>query len=421
MSGQSFADALNSAGYNVSDHSSFSQTLALVSSILGLVMIFSTILRYVSVAIFMERKFNASDWNMLFALATAIFFGGNNIYGAFHGVGQHIWDVGFLGDPTQFAKLAGNITLTLYGSYILYILASTAVKLSILCNYLNVFAYRTNPKFYTFNCAIVAAVIAMAFASIATLIFECYPAQSSWKWEVPRQHCINIQAFFNFTSVINLTVDVILVFAPLPFFWTINNTRAKRFTICALYSAGLFVCVAGGFRLWYLQGLQSMDPSCNAPDADAQYCLLLIKVYEDTSGRGLTWSAVEVFLGIICANVPSLKPLFDPAWSALKSLVANRVTGVTKIWSKWESYYNMKLKPDIINTFDPYVRKLKRKWRDFTGRYGLPRTNTEASMRWETGCFDKDAIELSTMSKNNHSSTDAQSVDITEARATSMV
>lgn len=164
-----------------------------------------------------------------------------------------------------------------------------------------------------------------------------------------------------------------------------------------------------------------MDPSCNAPDADAQYCLLLIKVYEDTSGRGLTWSAVEVFLGIICANVPSLKPLFDPAWSALKSLVANRVTGVTKIWSKWESYYNMKLKPDIINTFDPYVRKLKRKWRDFTGRYGLPRTNTEASMRWETGCFDKDAIELSTMSKNNHSSTDAQSVDITEARATSMV
>lgn len=61
MSGQSFADALNSAGYNVSDHSSFSQTLALVSSILGLVMIFSTILRYVSVAIFMERKFNASD------------------------------------------------------------------------------------------------------------------------------------------------------------------------------------------------------------------------------------------------------------------------------------------------------------------------------------------------------------------------
>lgn len=65
MSGQSFADALNSAGYNVYDHSSFSQTLALVSSILGLIMIFSTVLRYVSVAFFMERKFNASDCESL--------------------------------------------------------------------------------------------------------------------------------------------------------------------------------------------------------------------------------------------------------------------------------------------------------------------------------------------------------------------
>ena len=147
-----------------------------------------------------------------------------------------------------------------------------------------------------------------------------------------------------------------------------------------------------------------MDPSCNAPDADAQYCLLLMKVYEDTSGRGLTWSAVEVFLGIICANVPSLKPLFDSAWSAFKSSVVDPVTGVVaRNWSRWDSYYNMKLKRTIDDTLDPHLRKLKKKWRNIIGRYGFPKTNTEASMRWETGCFDNDAIELSTMSKNNHS------------------
>jgi hypothetical protein len=175
---------------------------------------------------------------MLFAVITSNIFCANNIYGSNRGAGKHIWDVGSLTDPSQFSQNAGSITVTLYVSYVLYILSSTGTKLSILCSYRSFFPRTTCPRFCKLNLGLMIVVVSTALSSVITLVFECHPIQSSWDWQVTREHCIDIQAFFNATSVINLAVDVIMVIAPLPLFLQINNTRSKRYTICALYSAG---------------------------------------------------------------------------------------------------------------------------------------------------------------------------------------
>jgi hypothetical protein len=177
---------------------------------------------------------------MCFAFLMAVAFCFNNKYGASQGVGQHIWDTGYLTDPAQFPEIANSITLNLYISYVLYIFSTLGTKLSLICHYRKIFPRSTSPNFFYLNTSMAIIVISVAVVSVITLIFECHPIQSSWNWDVPRDYCIDIQAFFNATSTVNVTMDIILVVAPLRLLWRINNTRAKRATLCTLYGAGIW-------------------------------------------------------------------------------------------------------------------------------------------------------------------------------------
>jgi hypothetical protein len=181
---------------------------------------------------------NASTDHLLGATIFAVTLNGGCIYGAMNGIGQHIW-VLFKTYQEQFLAKAASLTVILYGIYALYNLAQMSVKLSILFSYLNFFPRHSHPVFWMFTIAMMVVVVLMAIASFFTLLLECEPVESSWNWGVERHSCIDIQLFFNLTSAINLTLDVVLLAAPLPLFMLINNTRKKILILCALYCVGL--------------------------------------------------------------------------------------------------------------------------------------------------------------------------------------
>jgi hypothetical protein len=79
---------------------------------------------------------------------------------------------------------------------------------------------------------------------------------------------------------------------PLPTIYRANLPLHQRFALIALFSVGLFVVVAAGIRIYYLD-------------------IVLTKTYDVTwEGSHLwSWVAVEANLGIICGCVPWLKSL----------------------------------------------------------------------------------------------------------------
>jgi len=93
-------------------------------------------------------------------------------------------------------------------------------------------------------------------------------------------------------SLINVIVDFILVFIPLPYIWRLNTSLAQRFIFGGIFALGIFTSVVSIIRLVIFYGV---PPS----DQDRAHSLRDI----------ILWSIVEINIGLTCACLPSLRPL----------------------------------------------------------------------------------------------------------------
>jgi hypothetical protein len=181
----------------------------------------------------------------------------------------------------------------------MYATALMLVKISIVVSYLRVFP---TTLFRRVMIALSASIVAVWICSILVTIFQCHPVRSAWDFTLAR-NCLPIVSFYYFTTAFSIFTDFLLCILPLPVFFRLKLPARQKYIVSLLFAIGLFATVASALRISVLNGVNSLDVSMGSVPT-------------------MKWSVVEVGTGIICACVPTLKPLFKNFLSEVSS--ANR-------------------------------------------------------------------------------------------------
>ncbi|GAB1317805.1 Rhodopsin domain-containing protein [Madurella fahalii] len=228
------------------------------------------------------KRWHRDDYLIIAAYACGL---ANSIVNAMqtrNGVGNHIWDV-----PVQnfreFMKLGA------IGGSLTYNLSTAFTKASILAFFL---------RFAIADRALRYAVYFVAFVTIGystpvafAWIYQCQPIALYWDRSLTGS-CINIQAMYNASCILNTVTDLAVLVLPIWILRHLHIPLSKKIGVTLILMTGGFVCgVSAARTVNVLLGYKN-------PDLTWLYSTNLI------------WFMAEMYVGIICACLPSLRPFF---------------------------------------------------------------------------------------------------------------
>jgi hypothetical protein len=200
------------------------------------------------------------------------------------GLGKNLWDLNLL-------TILENVKHVVQILLICQCLQATAlafVKLSIISTYWRIFPSQW-VKHTLFVLA--ALVTSVAIVTIFGTIFQCRPIAAAWDFTIQNGSCIQVRTLFLFATVFSVLTDVLLCVIPMPLIWRLKISMQDKIGISGLFGLGLVAAAASLVRLTRLingvgQINVTMDPM-----------------------QALGWSVAEVITGVVCACIPTYKPL----------------------------------------------------------------------------------------------------------------
>ncbi|KAK8133776.1 hypothetical protein PG984_005788 [Apiospora sp. TS-2023a] len=182
-----------------------------------------------------------------------------------------------------------------YAIEILYYVIIIATKCSIVAMYYNIALTRS----FRVACYTTHALLGVFFIVCISVTFgQCQPLSRQWDPTLApaarAASCINTTAFFYFTSAFNIVMDFWILVMPLKTLNALQIRRRNRYVLYGVFGAGIFATAMSCVRLYSIYTYTlAADPFMEGS---------LINV----------WSMIEINVGIMCASVPALKPLFTP-------------------------------------------------------------------------------------------------------------
>ncbi|PGH12853.1 hypothetical protein AJ80_06562 [Polytolypa hystricis UAMH7299] len=178
----------------------------------------------------------------------------------------------------------------LFFSILSYNTGLATTKFAILILYRRIFVNRS----MRIASLIVMVLVGIYFAStIISGIFMCVPVHAFWEIKLqPTARCVNEFALFYANAGLNIVSDFALLILPIPFVLKLQVSKRRKITLIMVLSLGFLTCLVSILRLHSLYIFhQSPDPTWEQPAA-------------------AYWSGMELNMGIICACLPTLRPLF---------------------------------------------------------------------------------------------------------------
>ncbi|KAF2811144.1 uncharacterized protein BDZ99DRAFT_344380, partial [Mytilinidion resinicola] len=203
----------------------------LCASIFIVLHIFFVCLRFVS----RRMKKAPWGWDDAFIVAAAIFSFGViasclvDVYAG--GVGYHVVAVA-KNTPWKlktWAKFTFIIPLT-------YLPAIAMPKLSILCLYLRIFS----EPIHRAVCWITAGlIVANCIGSMVPAFVICVPLEFLWNQNLPGGgHCIDIDAWYRWSSLMNILTDLIMLGLPIPVIIKLHVSRNVKVGLAITFATG---------------------------------------------------------------------------------------------------------------------------------------------------------------------------------------
>ncbi|MCJ1312975.1 hypothetical protein MMC25_006651 [Agyrium rufum] len=235
------------------------------------------------------KELALDDWMILLALVVTIASCIPYIVGAtIGGIGTHMYYV-----TEEQALRFGKI---LFALQFLYLSAVSVTKISILLFYKRIFTTRW---FQITTNVMIGVVLAWSTSFIFATLFQIVPIKYNWEFPAEGQTYTEINEYTMYVVQMGLEVclDIITLLIPIPVIWTLHLDKKNRQVLTAIFLLGGFVCIASVVRLYYLA--KYLNPSYSAT-GDITYDITDI----------IIWSAIEPCVGIICACLPTLGPIF---------------------------------------------------------------------------------------------------------------
>ncbi|KAI4861832.1 hypothetical protein F4820DRAFT_460636 [Hypoxylon rubiginosum] len=194
---------------------------------------------------------------------------------------------------------------TLWISPPLWGLSSALIKMSIVASYLRIWSSKPFKLF----CRLLLFLIAVfGLTLFFGGVLACVPVQLSWTPPNARDggHCIDLPRFMFVTSTLNTAVDLLIFAVPVPLVRRLQIARRQRVALLIVFTIGAVVCVASVLRLVSIYQL--------------------LRVPTDPSSGGVAlglWSGVELTLAVICACLPTLRPVVARVFPRLLHTTVN--------------------------------------------------------------------------------------------------
>jgi fucose permease len=252
--------------------------------------------------IWLVRSVKQDDYWILAAWLCAVAFSGSICVGVHYGLGRHSTDISIV----HFESLRKAE----YAFSVLYNPSLMLTKTSIIVFYLSVMSKDVDPVFKWSNWLTLAVVNIAGLALTLLNMFQCRPVGAALRYPTPANaKCTDIVTLYLSSAPVNIITDLAILFLPMPILTGMRLPKKQKIILIVTFSFGAFVAAVDVVRIAYLE---------NA--ALNRFKVVQTNGNERTSEQNdfpwyaslsFMWSAVEVNLGIICACVPSLKPLFS--------------------------------------------------------------------------------------------------------------
>ncbi|KAI2480482.1 hypothetical protein Ptr902_07521 [Pyrenophora tritici-repentis] len=232
------------------------------------------------------RNMGPEDWTMIAATVCTVVFLVEIVAGAKE------LKLGFSAMSMTPTQMVNNIKLVL-AIVVTYKLIMTLIKISILLIYLRLAVTSTFKRLCQGSIALLAVYQVVVIIVVFT---QCTPLYKMWDFfNKVEGTCIDSNVFYHVTSIFHIIMDLWIIGLPVKLIMSIPRPPREKIALYIIFGLGIVSLLASVLRLQSLRVLTlSNDPF---------YDSLPIN----------TWSMVEVNIGILCASIPTLKPLVSKA------------------------------------------------------------------------------------------------------------
>ncbi|CAD6440051.1 b628435a-f7c9-414c-9f17-943939478156 [Sclerotinia trifoliorum] len=268
---------------NYVDPKTRGNAVLVVNAILFPVALFIILIRlYTRLQI--SKCFGLDDWLIIAAMVPSTAFAVLAVLAEeFFKFNRHVWDL-----PLSQVKFGLQYVLI---TQVIFTLGQTLTKCSMLALLYRILSSGRRFKIMTIAATVIIAVQGTVF--IIVVIFQCRPVSHYWLITfAPQPECINQKVHVTFAGSFNTLTDFFVVILPIPKMLKLQISQRQRLIVIFLFAAGFLVCIAGTVRTYY--------------------------TYVELTSTDVTWddyyvwisSSVELYVGIIGASVPAIKPFF---------------------------------------------------------------------------------------------------------------
>ncbi|KAJ4407438.1 hypothetical protein N0V82_009928 [Gnomoniopsis sp. IMI 355080] len=190
---------------------------------------------------------------------------------------------------------------------VLYNPALMALKTSILIFYLRL--SKNTQQVLRIASWVVLGIVNIAGIVLTLLnIFQCRPVQAAFSLNAGETQCIPLLTEFICSAPVNIVTDLAILALPIPVMTGMRLPKRQKCILVFTFSLGVFVTIVDVVRIYYLQQAITAMPN-TATSSDPAAIFGDSPDFAWNASLSLMWSAVEVNVGMICACIPTLKPL----------------------------------------------------------------------------------------------------------------
>lgn len=138
-------------------------------------------------------------------------------------------------------------------------------------------------------------------------IFQCSPVKAAFSLYEGEAKCIPLLTVFVCSAPVNIVTDLAILALPIPVLTGMRLPKRQKYILVFTFSLGIFVTIVDVVRIYYLQ--QAISTIYTTPSSDPSAIFGDSPDFAWNASLSLMWSAMEVNVGMICACIPTLKPL----------------------------------------------------------------------------------------------------------------
>ncbi|KAI9790487.1 MAG: hypothetical protein M1833_001926 [Piccolia ochrophora] len=223
-------------------------------------------------------------WDDYTIMVSLVLTSGNTVarvFQTYNGGGRHTIVV----SPEQFV----NYIQATWAASLTHLTVMFVTKASILLFYRRIFTL--HDRWFAWGYYLAHGYNLCVFlSSFLSTLFQCQPMAFNWNKTLSGS-CIDFHTFAIASSVLNLLADIFILTLPLGPVRKLHAARRQKLAIAGIFLLGGFVVVASSVRIPYLVLVDPVDLTW-------------------TNDGAALWSQVEANVAIVCACLPSFRPLW---------------------------------------------------------------------------------------------------------------